>query len=706
MTSNFKLCIIPLLLLVLFACSGNTNGTGAVGSASFTLAWDNGSRAGVAKSVALGEICSANGIDQIKVSYVRGATVVQSQTFACSLGSGTVTGIPVGSYTLLVEGLTGGIVTWRGTISTVTIEANRTTDHGIVTMSFVGGTYTVTATADSNGSITPAGISTVTGGQTKTFIVTPNSGYSIASVTGCGGNLSGNSYTTGPITGACTVSASFSSDTYTVTATAGANGSITPPGASTVTRGQTKSFTVTPNSGYSIADVTGCGGSLSGNSYTTGPITAACTISASFSLIPPVTYTVTAATADSNGNISPLGDITVINGNTKNFTVTPNSGYSIASVTGCGGSLAGNTYTTGPITAACAVIANFSPIITSTKYTVTAIAGANGSITPFGDILVTSGQPTNFTISPNSGFVISSISGNCGGSVTGNIYTTGPITSACSVTANFSPAPTNSYSISGSITTQSGLGVPSLSISLTGTGTTLATTDFSGNYSFTNAVNGEYTLTPLLTQSAYTFSPISRFVTVKDANLPGQNFTAIPVAVVTSHTVSTSVPTGNGSLTPTSQAISNGGTANFNVITNNGYGLSGISGCGGTLSGSGSLYTTGQITGPCTVTASFSQLFTINTIITGGGTLSPTSKIVTSGSTATFAAIPISVDYFLTGISGCGGSAVQGPNGITFITGPITSDCVISASFSSATGAAFGFIDIFPLTLGKRKSIP
>jgi uncharacterized protein (TIGR02145 family) len=47
--------------------------------------------------------------------------------------------------------------------------------------------------------------------------VTPNSGYQIWNVTGCNGSLSGNTYTTGTITAACTVTASFSQFTYTST---------------------------------------------------------------------------------------------------------------------------------------------------------------------------------------------------------------------------------------------------------------------------------------------------------------------------------------------------------------------------------------------------------------------------------------------------------------------------------------------------------
>jgi len=72
---------------------------------------------------------------------------------------------------------------------------------------------------------------------------------------------------------------------YTVTATAGPKGTISPV-SRTVTDGATTTFTVTPNADYS-ASASGCGGSLSGTTYTTGPITADCTVSATFALTSP-----------------------------------------------------------------------------------------------------------------------------------------------------------------------------------------------------------------------------------------------------------------------------------------------------------------------------------------------------------------------------------------------------------------------------------
>lgn len=69
---------------------------------------------------------------------------------------------------------------------------------------------------------------------------------------------------------------------FTVTATAGSGGSIS--AAQTVADGDTTTFTITPNAGYHIATVSGCGGSLSGTTYTTGAITSNCTVNATFAL--------------------------------------------------------------------------------------------------------------------------------------------------------------------------------------------------------------------------------------------------------------------------------------------------------------------------------------------------------------------------------------------------------------------------------------
>lgn len=69
--------------------------------------------------------------------------------------------------------------------------------------------------------------------------------------------------------------------TYTVSTSAGAHGSISPD-SSSVAQGDSTSFTVSPDPGYAIESISGCGGTLAGNTYTTAAIGGACTVSATF----------------------------------------------------------------------------------------------------------------------------------------------------------------------------------------------------------------------------------------------------------------------------------------------------------------------------------------------------------------------------------------------------------------------------------------
>jgi len=220
-----------------------------------------------------------------------------------------------------------------------------------------GVTYVVTPTAGPNGSIAPSTPQNVNGGSTAVFTVTPDAHYGIAGVTGCGGSLAGNTYTTAPITADCTVSATFEAlPTHVVTPSAGSGGAIAPDTPQTVDDGDTTAFTLTPDAHYQIESVTGCGGTLAGDTYTTAAITSDCTVTATFAII---THTVTPS-AGAGGTITPDTPQTVDDGATTTFTVTATPPFQVGSVSGCGGSLAGDTYTTGAITGDCTVTATFS----------------------------------------------------------------------------------------------------------------------------------------------------------------------------------------------------------------------------------------------------------------------------------------------------------------------------------------------------------
>jgi len=84
--------------------------------------------------------------------------------------------------------------------------------------------YNTVSTSGSNVTFTPTSRS-VGYGSTTTFNVAPASNYHIVSVSGCNGSFSSPTYTTGAITGACTVTAVTAIDTYALSYGTAGNGS-------------------------------------------------------------------------------------------------------------------------------------------------------------------------------------------------------------------------------------------------------------------------------------------------------------------------------------------------------------------------------------------------------------------------------------------------------------------------------------------------
>jgi hypothetical protein len=213
--------------------------------------------------------------------------------------------------------------------------------------------FTITSTSGDGGSISPASVM-VEEDETTSFTLTPENNYIIDTLTGCEGSLSENTFTTSVINSDCNLSVTFKLKSYAVTTSAGQGGSISPI-TQEVIHGKTASFTLTPNADYAIDSVTGCDGSLDGNTYSTGIVTQDCAVSASFNL---KSYVV-AASAGQGGSISPEKQM-VIHGETATLTLVPDTGYAIDSVTGCDGSLDGSLYTIASATQDCVVSASFN----------------------------------------------------------------------------------------------------------------------------------------------------------------------------------------------------------------------------------------------------------------------------------------------------------------------------------------------------------
>lgn len=194
---------------------------------------------------------------------------------------------------------------------------------------------TVTKTGNGTGMVTssPAGIScgtacsgTYAAGALVTLTATPDTASTLS---GWSGACTGTGTCSVTMTAAQAVSASFSLKTYSISASSGIGGSITPSGPVFVNHGSSRTFTITPNTGYSIADVLVDGVSTGQvSTYTFDNVTADHTIVANFVL---KTYTITAA-AGPGGSISPSGVVVTNHGSNGTFTITPGPNYGIADV--------------------------------------------------------------------------------------------------------------------------------------------------------------------------------------------------------------------------------------------------------------------------------------------------------------------------------------------------------------------------------------
>lgn len=119
---------------------------------------------------------------------------------------------------------------------------------------------------------------------------------------------------------------------YTVKASAGEGGTITPSGDVLVAHGNSAVFTITPEKGYHVKEVLADNKAvtLTDNQYTFTDVKEPHTISASFEK--DITTVTISASAGEGGNISPSGEIVAEIGSSVEFIVTPDDGYHVKEV--------------------------------------------------------------------------------------------------------------------------------------------------------------------------------------------------------------------------------------------------------------------------------------------------------------------------------------------------------------------------------------
>jgi surface protein len=222
---------------------------------------------------------------------------------------------------------------------------------------------------------------------------------------------------------------------YTINATANVNGSISDAGVSTICEGETKTYTISANSGFEIENVLVDGvsvGAISTHSFNI--ITTDHTIEAFFKCVATYYYDTTTVCALQlpytwNGLVfntaetQQLGGVINVNGCDSNayFTVKLfDPAISRDSIAICSSELpytwngltfnAAGTQTVSGLTSNnhCDSIATFI-VSLKANYTISAVTGVNGSITDLGFSTICENENKTYTILPNSGFAIADV---------------------------------------------------------------------------------------------------------------------------------------------------------------------------------------------------------------------------------------------------------------------------------------------------------
>jgi hypothetical protein len=260
-----------------------------------------------------------------------------------NLNAGTTYYFAVTSYN------TAGLESGYSNQASTTFAATPVT-YTITASAGAGGT--VTAVSNSNVSVASNGTSTITSvqvasGSNQSFNIAAASGYKVADVQVDGKSVGAvTSYSFSNVTATHSLSASFTASTtttpppptttttYSITASAGSNGTISPAGTATVAKAGSQSYTVTPNTGYYIVSVAVDGATVASNvaggapySYTFSNVSANHTISATFA----VRYYNIVSSAGTYGSVSPTSAWVIYQGSQK-VAITPASGHTVSDV--------------------------------------------------------------------------------------------------------------------------------------------------------------------------------------------------------------------------------------------------------------------------------------------------------------------------------------------------------------------------------------
>lgn len=434
------------------------------------------------------------------------------------------------------------------TISNVT--ANHT-----VNVTFNQITYTIAASAENGGTITPAGNTTVNCGENQNYTIAANNGYRILDVVVDGQSVGAvESYSFDNVTANHNISATFIAVLNIEINADAEGGSVTPTGTQTLDEGESFTFTVTPDNCYEIGNVTVNGVAVTldaNNSYTINNVTADQNINVTFNQL---SYTIT-ATAGNGGTINP-GTTTVNCGENQIYTIVPTEGYMISDVTVDGQSVGSvSSYSFTNVTANHTISATFVEIPDNHIVVVVNADTEGGTVNPTGSQSIEQGSDFTFTVTPDACYAIGTVTVN-GTAVTldaNNSYTIPNVTEAQEVNVTFTYITytvTTNASNGGSIEVEGGDEVAC-----------------GGNKTFTVTPEACYTIGTVTVNGTEVTLDANNSYTIENV---GADQTIVATFNQISYTVAVNAGEG-GTITPADGAVLCGENITFTISANEGY---------------------------------------------------------------------------------------------------------------------------------------
>ena len=190
-------------------------------------------------------------------------------------------------------------------------------------------------------------------------------------------------------------------------------------GSYAVADGGTLSFTLVPDAGWTIGEVSATGGtgvSLEGNRLSVGPVQADCTVSVAFERVEPdpsVLYQLEAQVVGGGGSVEPDGPVQVARGESALVRFLPDAGYVVdeVRVNGARTTVFADTYLIPAMTEDMHVEVSFKPGIPAPQTWFTAraeVVSGQGEVSPAAALAPLGGQAT-FSFMPAEGWKVADV---------------------------------------------------------------------------------------------------------------------------------------------------------------------------------------------------------------------------------------------------------------------------------------------------------